>query len=44
MVAPDRVVVGDGAAVLDHGVKRGALDREPLRAELILLAQGMEGE
>src|SRR5215211_7166672 len=44
MIAPDRVVVRDGAAVLDHGVKRRALDREPLRAELARLAQGMERE
>ena len=34
MIAPDRVVMRDGAAVLDHGVERGALDDAPLFAEL----------
>ena len=44
MIAPDRVMMRDGAAILDHGVERRALDREPLRAELARLAQGVEGE
>jgi hypothetical protein len=44
MIAPDRVVVRDVAAIIDHRVKRCALNREPLRAEPTRLAQGMERE
>src|SRR5262245_59559087 len=44
MIAPDRVVMGDRPAILDHGVERRALDREPLRAEPARLAERMEGE
>ena len=44
MIAPDRMMMRDRAAVLDHGIERRALDRAPLRAELARLAERMEGE
>src|SRR5262245_28143598 len=44
MIAPDCVVMRDGAAILDHRVERRALDRKPLPAEFARLAERMEGE
>ena len=34
MVAPDRMMVSDRAAVLDHGIQAGRLDGVPLRDQL----------
>ena len=42
MVAPDRMVMRDGAAVVDHGVERTRLDREPLLRKLSVFAERME--
>src|SRR5215470_18824675 len=44
MIAPDRVVVGDGPAIGNDGVERRALDCKPLRAELAGLAERVESE
>ena len=44
MVAPDRMVMGNGAAVLDHGIEAGRFYGVPLRAQLAVTAGGMEGE
>ena len=44
MVAPDRVMVGDRAAICDHGIKTGRLDGVPLRAQLAMPPGGVEGE
>src|SRR5258707_1425230 len=44
MIAPDRVMMRDRAAVCDHGVERGTLDGKPLRAKLFRIAERMERE
>ena len=44
MVAPDRVMVGDRAAVRDHGIEAGRLDGVPLRDQLAVPPSGVEGE
>ena len=44
MVAPDRMMVGDRAAIRDHGIKSGRLDGVPLRAQLAMPPSGVEGK
>src|SRR5437868_2108811 len=44
VIAPDCVMMRDGAAVCDHGVERRALDDAPLLAELAALPQRMKRE
>src|ERR1700719_3223703 len=44
VVAPDRMMVGDRAAICDHGIKTGRLDSVPLRAQLAMPSGGVEGE
>src|SRR4249920_3254274 len=44
MVAPDRMVMGNGAAVLDHGIEACRFYGVPLRAQLAVTAGGVEGE
>src|SRR5262245_24636629 len=44
MIAADRVVMRDGAAVCDYRIERRALDGVPLWAEPARLAERVEGE
>ena len=44
MVAPDRMMVGDRAAICDYGINTGRLDGVPLRAQLAVPPGGVEGE
>jgi hypothetical protein len=44
MVAPDRVMVSDRAAVLDHGIEGGRLDGEPLHIQFAMPPGGVKGE
>src|SRR5215470_1988270 len=44
VVAPDRMMMGDGAAALDHRVERRRFDRLPLLDELSVTAERVEGE
>jgi hypothetical protein len=38
VVAPDRVMVNDRAAICNHGIKPGRLDSVPLRSTIVLKA------
>ena len=44
MVAADRMMVGDGATVLDHRIKTGRFDGVPLRVQFALSPGGMKSE
>src|SRR5436305_3965795 len=44
MIASDRVMMRDRAALRDHGIERRTLDTAPLLAELSRFAQRMERE
>ena len=44
MVAPDRMMVGDRAAICDYGIKTGRLDGAPLRTQLAMPPDGVEGK
>ena len=44
VLAPDRMMVGDRAAICDHSIKTGRLDGLPLRAQLALPPGGVEGK
>ena len=44
VVAADGVVMGDGAAGVDHGVGGGALDVPPLFRQAAVVADGVPGE
>ena len=44
VVAPDRMMVGDRAAICDHGIKTSRLDGVPLRAQLAMPPDGVEGK
>src|SRR6266700_3494630 len=44
VIAADRMMMRDRAAVCHHGVERRALDGAPLRAELVRIAERMERE
>src|SRR5258708_39206107 len=44
MIAADRVMMRDRAAVCDHGIEGGSLDGKPLRGELLWIAERMERE
>ena len=43
MVAPDRMMVGDRAAICNHSIKTGRLDGVPLRAQLAM-PSGVQSE
>ena len=43
VVAPDRMMVGDRAAICDYGIKTGRLDGVPLRAQLAMPPGAVEG-
>src|SRR6185312_10095134 len=44
MVAPDRMMVGDRAAIRNHSIKTRRLNGVPLRAQLAMPPRGVEGK
>jgi hypothetical protein len=44
VVAPNRVMVSDRAAIRNHGIKTGRFDGVPLRAQLAMPPGGVESK